>query len=733
MSMKNRKHGGKRRSVSRLASSSTSGISFEGLEDRRMLAAAWADGEILVQFAASASAAARAQVRGLVQGRAIEAIQTKAMGQNTVGVLERVAIGRGLGVQQAIQRLQNRPGVVFAEPNWKLSTSAISNDPYYTTSGRLWGMYGDDSPTVSGPSGTTNQFGSQAEKAWDAGFTGSKSVVVGIVDEGIDINHPDLKDNIWVNPFDTAGDGIDNDGNGYVDDVNGWDFYSNDNTVYDGSGDDHGTHVAGTVGGVGGNGVGVAGVSWNVTMISTKFLGIDGGYTTGAIKAIDYLTDLKTRHGVNVVASSNSWGGGGYSSALHSAIIRGAKAGILFVGAAGNNASNNDVSANYPSNYSTLQGTSTTTAASYEAVIAVAALTSTGGLASFSNYGATTVDIAAPGSAINSTLPGNTYGSYSGTSMATPHVTGAVALYAAAYPNASAAQMRQAILGTARPTASVSGLTATGGRLDVAAALNVAPPVGISITGGSIVEGNAGTAQLAFTVSLSAAAADAVTVNFATGGGTATAGSDYVAQSNSLTFAPGETSKTILVDVIGDTTFESNETFGVTLSGASANARVQTASATGTITNDDVQPPPVTPTLAIGSVSALENTGWLRFTVTLSQALTTKVTVRFATVNDTAVAGRTGDYTSTSGTLTFNPGETSKVVSVAVRNDSVVEADERFFVNLSRASGATIATARGIGTIVNDDVAPATVSRLPLAAAFAALQNAQAPAKSTRR
>jgi subtilisin family serine protease len=732
MSTKNRKHGGRGRSFSRPVSSSTSGISFEGLEDRRMLAAAWADGEILVQFAAGASAAARAQARGLVQGRAIEAIQTKAMGQNAVGVLERVAIGRGVGVQQAIQRLQNRPGVVFAEPNWKLSASAISNDPQYTTPGQLWGMYGDDSPTASGPSGTTNQFGSQAEKAWDAGFTGSKSVVVGIVDEGIDINHPDLRANIWVNPFDRAGDGVDNDGNGYIDDVNGWDFYSNDNTVYDGSGDDHGTHVAGTVGGVGGNGVGVAGVSWNVTMISTKFLGVDGGYTTGAIKAIDYLTDLKTRHGVNVVASSNSWGGGGYSSALHSAIIRGAKAGILFVGAAGNNATNNDATANYPSNYSTLQGTSTATAASYEAVIAVASLASNGGLSSFSNYGATTVDIAAPGSGIVSTVPGGGYASYSGTSMATPHVTGAVALYAAAYPNASAAQMRQAILGTARPTASVSGLTATGGRLDVAAALNVAPPVGISITGGSIVEGNSGATQLAFTVSLSAPAAGTVTVNFATGGGTAIAGSDYVAQSSVLTFAPGETSKTIPVDVIGDTTFESNETFGVTLSGASANARVQTASATGTITNDDVQPPPVTPTLAIASVSALENTGWLRFTVTLSQALATKVTVRFATVNGTAVAGRTGDYTSTSGTLTFNPGETSKVVSVAVRNDSVVEADERFFVDLSRASGATISTARGTGTIVNDDVAVAS-SRLPLAAAFAALENSQAPAKSTRR
>jgi len=713
------------------ATEATRQISFEGLEDRRMLAA-WAEGEILVQFAANASAAARAQARGLVQGRALEAIQTKAMGQNAVGVLERVAIGRGFGVEQAIQRLRNRPGVVFAEPNWKLSTAAVSNDPYYTTSSRLWGMYGDDAGTASGPSGTTNQFGSQAEKAWDAGFTGSKSVFVGIVDEGVDINHPDLKDNIWVNPFETAGDGIDNDGNGYVDDINGWDFYSNDNTVYDGAGDDHRTHVAGTVGGVGGNGVGVAGVSWGVTMISTKFLGVDGGFTSGAIKAIDYLTDLKTRHGINVVASSNSWGGGGYSSALHSAIIRGAKAGILFVGAAGNNSSNNDAVANYPSNYSTLQGTSTATAASYEAVIAVAALTSTGGLASFSNYGSNSVDLAAPGANINSTLPGGGYGAYSGTSMATPHVSGAVAVYAAAYPNASAAQVRQAILGSARPTASLAGLTATGGRLDVAAALNAAPPVGITISGGSVVEGDSGVVQLAFVVSLSAPAADVVTVSYATGGGTATAGSDYVAQSGLLSFAAGETSKTVLVDVIGDTAFESNETFAVTLSGPSANARVQTASATGTITNDDVQPPPVTPSLAIGSVSALENTGWFRFTVTLSQALSTKVTVRFATANGTAVGGRTGDYTSTSGTLTFTPGETSKVVSVAVRNDSAVEADETFFVNLSKASGATIATARGTGTIVNDDVA-AAASRLPLDAAFAALQNAQSPAKSSRR
>jgi hypothetical protein len=523
------------------------------------------------------------------------------------GVLERVAVPGNIGVERAIAAISRRPGVVFAEPNWKLSASDTSNDPYYTTSSRLWGMYGDDQPAASGPSGTTNQFGSQAEKAWAAGFTGSRDVYVGIVDEGVDFNHPDLAANMWLNPFDIAGDGVDNDGNGYVDDARGWDFYSNDNSVYDGSGDDHGTHVAGTVGGVGGNGVGVAGVSWNVTMIPTKFLGTDGGYTSGAIKAIDYLTDLRLRHGLNIVASNNSWGGGGY-------------------------------------------------------------------------------------------------GAYSGTSMASPHVAGAVALIAVSRPGMSAADIRTAILSTARPTTSLAGRTATGGRLDVGAALSVAPPVDIAIAGGSVVEGNSGTTQLAFTVTLAAAATSTVTVNFATSNGTATAGSDYVATNGTLSFAPGETVKTILVDVIGDTGYEANETFTVMLSGASANARITAGSATGTITNDDPQPPPpATPSLSITSVAALESAGAFVFTVTLSAASTSKVTVRFATVNGMAKAGRNGDFTATSGTLTFNPGETSKSVPVAVRNDTLVEADETFFVDLSRVSGATISVGRGIGTIQNDD------------------------------
>jgi chitinase len=201
-------------------------------------------------------------------------------------------------------------------------------------------------------------------------------------------------------------------------------------------------------------------------------------------------------------------------------------------------------------------------------------------------------------------------------------------------------------------------------------------------------------------VSLSAAATETITVNYASANGTATAGSDYVATSGLLTFAPGETVKTVAVPVVGDTVAEANETLTLGLSGASANALIGTATATGTILNDDVV---VTPSLAIGSVSAVENTGTFTFQVTLSVASSSSVSVRFATANGTATAGKRGDYLATSGTLTFSPGQTVKTVTVTVNKDTTVEPDETFFVNLSSASGATIAVSRGTGTILNDD------------------------------
>ncbi|MDP2318207.1 MAG: S8 family peptidase [Acidobacteriota bacterium] len=416
--------------------------------------------QVLVQFSADSTPAERAAARGRIGAAREEVVVAAGRRDDGKGDLELLRLPPGLAVAAAIRGLAGDAAVEFAEPNWIYQHGATATDPYFTN-GSLWGMYGD----ASSPA---NQFGSQAAEAWAAGNTGQGSVYVGIIDEGVMRSHEDLTINVFVNQFDPV-DGVDNDGNGYVDDINGWDFDGNNNSTYDGTQDDHGTHVAGTIGATGGN-AGVAGVNWQVTMIPAKFLGRRGGTLANAIKAVDYLTDLKTRHGFNLVATNNSWGGGGFSQGLLDAINRGGNANILFVAAAGNGGSdgvgdNNDTTASYPSNYQcTANGT-------YDCVIAVAAITSTGAKSGFSNYGAATVDIGAPGSGIYSTLPGkgnsSTYGSYSGTSMATPHVTGAAALYAAGHPGATAAQIRTAILGSAIPTTSLANRTVTGGRLNV--------------------------------------------------------------------------------------------------------------------------------------------------------------------------------------------------------------------------------------------------------------------------
>ena len=416
--------------------------------------------EVIVQYGAGVSAQRRAAARARVGGAPVEVLARESARGDGRGDLELVRIPPGLAVADAVRGLQDDSAVTFAEPNWIYTHGLVSNDPYYTN-GSLWGMYGAGSTP-------SNTFGSGAAVAWANGNVGSSMVYVGIIDEGV-MPHDDLAINIWTNPGETAGNGVDDDGNGYVDDVRGWDFDGNDNTTYDGPQDDHGTHVAGTIGAVGGNGFGVAGVNWNVTVIPAKFLGRRGGTTANAVKAVDYLTDLKLRYGINLVATNNSWGGGGFSQAPLNAINRGGNAGILFIAAAGNGGSdgvgdNNDTIANYPSNY-------LCNSSNGDCVVAVAAITSTGAKSGFSNYGATRVDLGAPGSAIVSTVPSkkgtSAYASYSGTSMATPHVTGAAALYAATHPGATAATIKSGILSKTTATPSLAGRTVTGGRLNV--------------------------------------------------------------------------------------------------------------------------------------------------------------------------------------------------------------------------------------------------------------------------
>ena len=412
----------------------------------------FAPGEIIVGLEESAS---QADLRDLNQEN--DATIEEDLPRSNVNVVD---LPQDLSVAEAVQAYENSPDVAYVEPNFKLQPAAVPNDPDYKD---LWGL------NNTGQTGGTPDADIDAPEVWDT-TTGSATTVIAVIDEGIDVNHPDLKANIWTNPGEIPNNGRDDDGNRYIDDVNGYDFANDDNTVYDpdplngGRGDEHGTHVAGTIAATGNSGEGITGVNWQAQVAALKFVGPEFGLTSDAVEAINYAVYEE------IPISNNSWGGGGYSQALRDAIARADTKGHLFLAAAGNGGKdgvgdNNDATPHYPSSYTNSN------------IVSVAATDDTDNLASFSNFGLESVDLAAPGVGILSTLPGNKYGRYSGTSMATPHVAGVAALIKSEDLTLDDAGMKKQILQFADKKTSLQNKVATGGRLNANASVTqqVAP------------------------------------------------------------------------------------------------------------------------------------------------------------------------------------------------------------------------------------------------------------------
>lgn len=364
---------------------------------------------------------------------------------------------------EVIAKLNQDPSVEYAEPNYIYRIGQIdASDPIDPKFGVLWGLKnsGNNEPGKDGnPTATVGVAGADvmATKAWEI-TKGSKQIKIAIIDTGIDYTHPDLKDNIFANEAEKNGQpGVDDDKNGYVDDVYGYDFANNDADPMDGH--SHGTHCAGTIA-ASHNDEGVTGVMAEASLIAVKFLSDSGsGSTEGAINAIDYAI----KRGVDIM--SNSWGGGGYSKALEDVIKKANDAGIVFVAAAGNDSANNDNTPHYPSNYP------------IDNVISVAAHQITDDLASFSCFGKKTVHIAAPGKNIMSTVAKGGYAVYSGTSMATPHVSGVVGLLLSQDGSLTPKEVRTKVMATSIPVRSYKGKTVSGGRISAYNLLtNTIPP-----------------------------------------------------------------------------------------------------------------------------------------------------------------------------------------------------------------------------------------------------------------
>lgn len=414
-------------------------------------------GEMLVQ---TRSRAALERLLATTQGTMATMADRKALTETKVGTWFKVRMSEELETQSAFTETLASEGVLRVEPNYIYTINIGPIEP-------------PDSPVKPGPDlkpaptlpnppvqdpdlaklyGLTKI---NVQQAWEI-TKGSRDVIVADIDTGIDYNHVDLSNNLWRNPNEIEGNGIDDDNNGYVDDIVGYNFRDKNAKPYDDN--DHGTHTSGTIAATGGNGVGISGVVQVGSLMGLRFLGGSqgSGTTEDAILCIDYAT----KNGAQIM--SNSWGGGGFSQALYDSIKRADEKGILFVAAAGNSTSDNDKKASYPASYDLPN------------IVSVAATDENDGLAYFSNYGAKSVHLGAPGVKTLSLVPGDKYDSFSGTSMATPHVAGVAALIKSAFPQATAKDMKEILLTSVDSVSSLQGKTTTGGRLNAMAALEIA-------------------------------------------------------------------------------------------------------------------------------------------------------------------------------------------------------------------------------------------------------------------
>jgi subtilisin family serine protease len=625
------------------------------------------------------------------------------------------------GSLATVSRWAQHQGTLWIQPNFFSRRQAVFpnegpiDPPTNPGFDNLWGLHNIEQfgdldneprlPAVPPAQGNgTLDADIDAPEAWEI-TTGSRQIIIAVLDDGIDYTHPDLSDNMWLRPANVPASEYG---------LHGWDSADDDGDIRSAVVTDaHGTHVAGTIGATGDNDIGITGVAWDVQLYGAKVFG-DGavGASNADIAAgISKIVALRERYGQNIVAINASLGGYDDSLAVLDAIAAANAAGILLVAAAGNGldpirrdgiGDDNDVLPVFPANYSLPN------------VISVAASNRLDQLTVFSNFGRTSVDIAAPGSGIWSTVPEGRYLEQPGTSMAAPHVTGVAALIASAFLDEygrlpTVTEMKTAILDGADR---IPGLTnnTTGGRVTENRRLNahqailqgISPKV--SIRPASIAEGDIGNVFAEVVVTLSnAPQRRSVSVSYAALDGSArVAGDDYAATSGTLTFLPGESQKTIRIAIIGDRLIEAEEYFFVQLSNV-VNAIGKDLTTVVTIRNDDFPP-----SLFVEDTDVVEGDNGVTvatFNVGITVPLPYSVTIRYATLERTAKP-RLGDYQSASGSLTIPPGETMAKVRVLITGDDRHEADETFALRLLAPRGVRVARSMAFCTIINDDAVP---------------------------